>query len=127
MAGIGLGEVSRGGAQAGLFHDDVGAVAAAGDEQPGVIGAQLIAAAVPADTGGRDALGDRAGDLEAECGPVEGDTLAEGAGWVADDDVAGVGVPGGPGGGGDELGQMVLAGASMTMALYANRSAWPGS
>jgi len=89
-----------------------------------VIGAELSAGAVPADTGVRDALGDRAGDLEAECGPVEGDTLAEGAGWVVDDDVAGVGVPGG---GVDELGQMVPAGASMTMVLCANRSAWPGS
>jgi hypothetical protein len=104
VAGIGLGEVSRSGAQADLFHDDVGAVAVAGDEQPGVIGAQLIAGAVPADTGVRDVLGDRAGDLEAERGPVERDTLAERAGWAVDDDVAGVGVPGGPGGGVDELG-----------------------
>ena len=104
VAGIGLDEVSRGGAHSGLFHDDVGAGAVAGDEQPGVIGAQVIAGAVPADTGVRDVLGDRAGDLEAERGPVDVDTFAERAGRVVDDDVAGVGVPGGPGGGVGELG-----------------------
>src|ERR1700746_3795934 len=69
-----------------------------------MVRAQLIAGAVPADTGKRDALGDRAGDLEAERGPVEGDTLAEPAGRVVDNDVAGVGIPGGPNGGVDELG-----------------------
>ena len=61
-----------------------------GDKQPGE-GAQLITGPVPADTGVRDVLGDRAGDLAAERDPVEGDTLAERAGRVIDDDVAGPG------------------------------------
>jgi hypothetical protein len=55
------------------------------------------------------------------------DAFAECAGRVMDDDVAGVGIPGGPGGSVDELGQMVSAGASMMMVLCANRSALPGS
>src|SRR5260370_5260006 len=67
-------------------------------------GAQLIAGAVPAGTGVRAGLGDCAGGREAERGPVEGDALAEGAGRVVDDDVAGVGIPGGPGGGVGEPG-----------------------
>ena len=85
VARIGLGEISRGAAHSGLFHDDVGAVAVAGDEPPRVKGTQLVPDAVPAETGARDVRGDRAGDLEAERGPVEGDTVAERAGRVVDD------------------------------------------
>jgi hypothetical protein len=110
VAGIGLGQVPRGGAGIGFFHYDVGAAVVAGDQQPGVVGAQLVAGAVPADAGVRDVLGDGASDLEAERGPVEGDAVAEGSGGVVDDDVGGVGVPGGPSGGGGELGPDGLGG-----------------
>src|SRR5580658_7415862 len=71
VAGIGLGQVPRGGAGIGFFHYDVGAAVLAGDQQPGVVGALLVAGAVPADAGVRDVLGDGASDLEAERGPVE--------------------------------------------------------
>jgi hypothetical protein len=62
VAGVCLGKIFRRVAHAYLLHDDVGAVVVAGDEQPGVIGAQLIGGAVPADALVRDVLGDRAGD-----------------------------------------------------------------
>jgi hypothetical protein len=68
-----------------------------------VIGAQLIAVAVPAEAGVRGELGDLAGDLEAERCPVEGDILVELARSVIDDDVAGVRIPGGPSSSCDEL------------------------
>jgi hypothetical protein len=77
VAGIGEGEVSCSVAHADFFHDNVRAVAGSGDEEPGVKGPQLIAGAVPTDVGVRDELGDLAGDLEAECFPVEGNMGAE--------------------------------------------------
>jgi hypothetical protein len=93
-------------AHADFFHDDIGAISEAGDEQPGVISTQLIAVAVPAEAGVRGELGDLAGDPEAERFPVETDILAELARRVTDDDVAGV---------------------RMTTTLCAKRSAWAGS
>ena len=127
VAGIGLGEVSRGGAQADLFHDDVGAVAVAGNEQPGVIGAQLIAGAVPTDVGVRDELGDLAGDLEAECFPVEGNmALSWPEGSLTTTSVAFEYQPG-QASAAVSVAQIFSTGALMTIALCANRSAWTGS
>lgn len=126
VAGIRPGEVVGSGAHADLLHDDVGAVAVAGDQQPGVVGAELIAAAVPAETGVRYALGDRTGDLEAERAPGERNTLAELAGRVVDVTSLALEYQVGQAAA-MSLAQMFSAGASITMALCANRSAWPGS
>jgi hypothetical protein len=127
VAGIGEGEVSCSVAHADFFHDNVRAVAGSGEEEPGVKGPQLIAGAVPTDVGVRDELGDLAGDLEAECFPVEGNmALSWPEGSLTTTSVAFEYQPG-QASAAVSVAQIFSTGALMTIALCANRSAWTGS
>jgi hypothetical protein len=62
VAWVCLDEMLGAVAEADFLHDDVGAVLT-GHEQPGVVGLETFAAAVPAKARVRNELGDGAGDL----------------------------------------------------------------